>query len=138
MSADKAGSGVLDRVSAGMTGEKIVTVTHDMTVAHFLSTMPVVYATPIMILHMEMASAAIVAKHLPDGYVSVGMEVNVRHLAATPVGRQVLVMARVLQVDPKSVLFEVVAWDGHRKIGDGTHRRGVVNIAAFEKRLGDG
>jgi fluoroacetyl-CoA thioesterase len=135
VSADKAGSGVLDRVSAGMTGEKIVTVTHDMTVAHFLSTMPAVYATPIMILHMEMASTAIVAKHLPEGYVSVGMEVNVRHLAATPVGGQVRVTARVLQVDPKSVLFEVEAWDGDRKIGDGTHRRGVVNIAAFEKRL---
>ena len=138
MSADKAGPGVLDHVTAGLTGEHIVTVTPDMTVAHFLSTMPAVYATPIMILHMEMASAAIVAKYLPGGYVSVGMEVNVRHLAATPVGRQVRVLARVLKVDPKSVLFEVEAWDGDRKIGDGTHRRGVVNITAFEKRLGSG
>lgn len=136
MSADKTSPGVLDHVSVGMTGEKIVTVTHDMTVAHFLSTMPAVYATPIMILHMEMASTDIVAAHLPDGYVSVGMEVNVRHLAATPVGQQVRVAARVVQVDPRSVLFEVEAWDGDRKIGDGTHRRGVVNVAAFEKRLG--
>ncbi|MEH2510655.1 fluoroacetyl-CoA thioesterase [Nitrobacteraceae bacterium AZCC 1564] len=138
MSAEKAGPGVLDAISAGMTGEKIVTVTHDMTVAHFLSTMPVVYATPIMILHMEMASTAIIAKHLPDGYVSVGVEVNVRHLAATPVGREVRVAARVVQVDPKSVPFEVEAWDGDRKIGEGTHRRGAVNVAAFEKRLGGG
>lgn len=136
MSAGKAGPGVLDHVSTGMTGQHIVTVAHEMTVAHFLSTMPAVYATPIMILHMEMASTAIIAKHLPDGYVSVGMEVNVRHLAATPVGHQVRVDARVVQVDPKSVLFEVEAWDGDRKIGDGTHRRGVVNVAAFEKRLG--
>src|ERR1700755_3258356 len=103
-----------------MTGEKIVTVTHDMTVAHFLSTMPAVYATPIMILHMEMASTAIIAKHLPDDYVSVGMEMNVRHLAATPVNKQVRIAARVMQVDPKSVLFEVEAWDGDRKIGEGT------------------
>jgi fluoroacetyl-CoA thioesterase len=135
VNAEKAGSGVLDQISVGTTGEHIVTVTHDMTVAHFLSTMPAVYATPIMILHMEMASTAIIAKHLPDGYVSVGMEVNVRHLAATPVGHQVRVNARVVQVDPKSVLFEVEAWDGDRKIGDGTHRRGVVNVAAFEKKL---
>jgi fluoroacetyl-CoA thioesterase len=138
MSAEKAGSGALDRVSVGMTGEEIVTVTHDMTVAHFLSTMPAVYATPIMILHMETASTSAIAAHLPDGYVSVGMEVNVRHLAATPVGRTVRITARVIQVDPKSVLFEVEAWDGDRKIGDGTHRRGVVNVAAFEKRFGVG
>jgi predicted thioesterase len=136
VSAEKAGPGVLDRVSVGMAGEHIVTVTHDMTVAHFVSTMPAVYATPVMILHMETASTAIIAKHLPDGYVSVGMEVNVRHLAATPVGRQVRVAARVVQIDPKSVLFEVEAWDGDRKIGEGTHRRGAVNVAAFEKRLG--
>jgi predicted thioesterase len=136
MNAEKAGPSVLDYVSVGMTGEKVVTVTHDMTVAHFLSTMPAVYATPIMILHMEMASTSIIATHLPEGYVSVGMEVNVRHLAATPVGHQVRITARVIQVDPKSVLFEVEAWDGDRKIGDGTHRRGVVNVAAFEKQLG--
>lgn len=135
MSAEKANQGLLDGVSAGMTGKKIVTVTHDMTVAHFLSTMPAVYATPIMILHMELAATDILAKHLPDGYVSVGMGVNVRHLGATPVGNEVRVDARVVEVDPKSVLFEVEAWDGDRKIGDGTHRRGVVNVAAFEKRL---
>ena len=135
MSAERARSGVLDGVSVGMTGEKIVTVTHDMTVAHFLSTMPAVYATPIMILHMEMASAAVIATHLPEGYISVGMEVNVRHLAATPVGKQVRVDARVIQVDPKSVLFEVEAWHGDRKIGAGTHRRGAVTVAAFEKSL---
>ena len=73
---------------------------------------------------------------MPDGYVSVGMEVNVRHLAATPVGRTVRVTSRVRQIDAKSVLFDVEAWDGSRKIGDGTHRRGVINIAAFEKRFG--
>lgn len=136
MSAEKANPGVLDHVSVGMTGEETITVTHDMTVAHFLSTMPAVYATPVMILHMEIAATHVIARHLPDGYVSVGMEVNVRHLGATPVGNQVRVDARVVQVDPKSVLFDVEAWDGDRKIGDGTHRRGVVNVAAFEKRLG--
>ena len=128
--------GVLDKVSLGMAGEKIVTVTHDMTVQHFVSTMPAVYATPVMILHMEMVSTASIAKCLPDGHVSVGMEANIRHLAATPVEREVQLNSRVIEVNPKSVLFAVEAWDGDRKIGEGTHRRGVVAIAAFEKRFG--
>jgi predicted thioesterase len=89
-----------------------------------------------MILHMEMASGSAVVRHLPDGFVSVGMDVKVRHLAATPVGRTVRAVARVVEIDSKSVLFEVEAWDGDRKIGDGTHRRGIVNMVEFEKRFG--
>ncbi len=126
----------LEKVSVGVSGERVVTVTEDMTVKHFLATMPAVYSTPVMILHIEAACTTSVADLLPDGYVSVGMEVNVRHLAATPVGRTVRTVSRVIEVDPKSVLFAVEAWDGDRKIGDGTHRRGVVNVAAFEKRFG--
>lgn len=128
--------GALDRVAVGATGETIVTVGHDMTVQHFLPAMPAVYATPMMILHMEAAAVDAIAALLPAGHVSVGMAVNVRHLAATPVGRAVRVTSRVAEVDGKTVLFEVEAWDGERKIGDGTHRRGVVEVAAFEKRFG--
>ena len=126
----------LEKITVGMTGKKIVTVTHDMTVQHFVSTMPAVYATPIMILHMEMVSTASIVKYLPDGYVSVGMEVNVKHLAATPVGREVHLNSRVLEVSPKSVLFAVEAWDGDRKIGEGAHRRGIVATAAFNRQFG--
>ncbi len=129
---------VLENVTVGMTGEKIITVTREMTVAHFLSTMPEVFATPIMILYMEMASGSAISPHLPKGYVSVGMEVNVKHLAATPIGRTVVAKSRVVEAGPKSVLFAVEAWDGDRKIGEGTHRRGVVATAAFEKRFGAG
>jgi fluoroacetyl-CoA thioesterase len=126
----------LDRVAIGMTAEKIVTVTSEMTVGHFVENMPQVYATPMMILLMEIASGSAIASHLPEGFVSVGMEVNVRHLSATPVGRTVRAISRVIGIDTKSVVFEVEAWDGHRKIGDGTHRRGVVNVREFEKRFG--
>jgi fluoroacetyl-CoA thioesterase len=128
--------GALDNVRIGMTAEKIVTVTPEMTVGHFVADMPQVYATPMMILHMEMASGSAIAAHLPKGFVSVGMEVKVRHLAATPVGRKVRAISRVLQIDSRSVVFEVEAWDGDRKIGDGTHRRGIVNVLEFEKRFG--
>lgn len=122
-------------VAIGMNAERSVTVTDDLTVAHFAAHMPRVYATPMMILLMEMASTVAIAPHLPDGFVSVGTEVNVRHLAATPVGRVVRATARVIAVDGRSVLFEVAAFDGDRRIGDGTHRRGVINVAKFEKRF---
>ena len=107
-----------------------------MTVGHFVANMPEVYGTAMMILHMEMASGSAIASHLPQGFVSVGMDVKVRHLAATPVGRKVRAISRVLQIDSKSVVFEVEAWDGDRKIGDGTHRRGIVNVREFEQRFG--
>ena len=128
--------GALDKVRIGMTAEKIVTVTSEMTVGHFVADMPQVYATPMMILHMEMASGSAIAAHLPEGFVSVGMDVKVRHLAATPVGRKVRAISRVVQIDSRSVVFEVEAWDGDRKIGDGTHRRGIVNVLEFERRYG--
>jgi predicted thioesterase len=64
------------------------------------------------------------------------MTVNIRHLAATPIGRTVRAIARVARIEEKSVVFDVEAWDGDRKIGDGMHRRGVVNVAEFEKRFG--
>ena len=126
----------LQRVTVGMVAEKKVTITPEMTVGHVVPGMPAVYGTPTMILHIEMAAGSSVQASLPPGYVSVGMMVNVRHLAATPVGRTVRAIARVIRVEEKSVLFEVEAWDGNRKIGDGTHRRGVVNVAEFEKRFG--
>ena len=125
----------LEKVTAGMTAERLVAVTPEMTVGHVIPGMPAVYGTPMMILHMEMAAGSAVQPFLPAGHVSVGMMVNIRHLAATPVGHTVRAIARVIAVEAKSVLFEIEAWDGSRKIGDGTHRRGVVDVAEFERRF---
>lgn len=126
----------LEKVTAGMIAEKLVTVTPEMTVGHVVPGMPEVYGTPMMILHMEMAAGSAVQPFLPAGHVSVGTMVNIRHLAATPIGRTVRATARVVAIDAKSILFEVEAWDGDRRIGDGTHRRGVVDVAEFEQRFG--
>src|ERR1700721_4807144 len=126
----------ISKIMLGMTAEKTVTVTPEMRIGHFVANMPRVYATPMMILHMEMAAGDSIASHLPEGYVSVGMDMKVRHLAATPVGHTVRVISRVVKINPKSVVFEVEAWDGSRRIGDGTHCRGIVNLAEFEKRYG--
>jgi fluoroacetyl-CoA thioesterase len=127
---------LLDNVTIGMVAEHTVTVTSEMTISHFVADMPQVYATPMMVLHMEMAAGSSIASRLPEGFVSVGMDVKVRHLAATPIGRTVRAISRIIQIDTRSVVFEVEAWDGHRKIGDGTHRRGVINLVEFEERFG--
>jgi fluoroacetyl-CoA thioesterase len=127
----------LESVRAGMTGRHEIVVTRELTVGAHLDGMPFVFGTPMMILAMEMASAAAAAPHLPAGWVTVGSEVNVRHLAPTPVGRTVVATARVLEVSARSMLL-AVAHDGVHKIGEGTHRRGAVNLETFAKRLAAG
>ena len=123
-------------LAIGMAAAVSIVVTPDMTVGHFVPGMPQVYATPMMILHMEMAAGLAVAAALPPGHVSVGMSVDIRHLAATPIGGRVRALARVKSFDAKSVLFEIEAWNDVRKIGGGTHRRGIVNVPEFERRFG--
>ncbi len=124
----------LANVSVGMTGRKEEVVTPELTVGGHVAGMPMVYGTPMMIMAMEIASAHAVAPHLPDGWVTVGSEVNIRHLAPTPVGATVVATARVVEVSGRSVLFAVEAHDGEHKIGDGFHRRGAVNVERFRAR----
>ena len=78
----------LENVSLGMTGEAEVIVTPEITVGGHVPGMPMVYGTPFMILLMEHASGRAIAPHLPEGFVSVGSHVDVRHLAPTPLGRR--------------------------------------------------
>jgi fluoroacetyl-CoA thioesterase len=124
-------------ITIGMSAERILTVTPEMTVRHFVPTMPAVYATPMMIMAMEMTSVDAINAVLPAGFVTVGTEVDVRHLAATPVGRKVRTTARVTAVARKVIRFEVEAFDGDRRIGEGAHARGLVNVASFTRRLGE-
>lgn len=126
----------LDGLTIGMSAEMRVLVVRDMTIGHFVPDMPLVYATPIMILHMEMAAGAAIASWLPNGFVSVGMEVNVRHLAATPIGHDVRVIARLAHIEARSVIFELEAWNDVRNIGEGTHGRGIVGVSECERRFG--
>lgn len=122
-------------IPVGASASEQVTVTRELTVAHFAAGMPEVYGTPMMIYLMEVASAHAIQRFLPPGSVSVGTEVNVRHLAATPVGRVVTASARVLSVDGGSVTFAVEAHDGVERIGEGTHTRAVVDLKRFQARM---
>ena len=126
----------LAAIRPGMVGRREGVVTPDLTVGGHVPGMPLVYGTPMMIFLMEMACGSSIWGHLPEGWVTVGMEVNVRHLAATPVGRTVVATSKVLEVTSKTVLFQVEAHDGERRIGEGTHRRGAVYVKDFLKRFG--
>ena len=124
----------LAKVEVGTTGREEVVVTPELTVGGHVEGMPMVYGTPFMIMAMEIASALAVKPLLPEGWVTVGSEVNIRHLAPTPVGATVVATARVVEVAGRSVLFAVEAHDGERKIGEGLHRRGAVNVERFKER----
>lgn len=125
-----------DIIKVGQRAERLLTVREDLTVGHFVAGMPAVYATPMMILEMEMASGDAIHASLPPGFVTVGTMVNIRHLAATAVSRVVRTTAEVIEVKAKFIIFAVEAYDGDRKIGDGTHGRGLINLAEFEARFG--
>jgi fluoroacetyl-CoA thioesterase len=123
-------------IKIGMSAERRLVVPAERTVGHFVPHMPMVYATPMMILEMEMASADAIAAQLQPGWVTVGTEVDIRHLAATPVGSQVRTTAKVIAVERRLIRFEVEAFDQSRRIGEGRHARALVDVASFTKRFG--
>ena len=125
-----------DTIKVGMRAERILVVPPERTVGHFVAGMPMVYATPMMILEMEMTSGDAINKHLTPGWVTVGTEVDIRHLAASPVGATIRTTAEVIAVERRVIRFEVAAFEGERKIGEGRHARGLVNAESFSKRLG--
>src|SRR5690348_5563421 len=125
-----------DVIRIGMNAERTLIVPAERTVGHFLPGMPLVYATPMMILEMEMAAGDAIRACLAPGWITVGTEVDIRHLAASPVGATIRTTARVIEVERRVIRFEVAAFDGERKIGDGRHGRGLVNVEAFNKRFG--
>ena len=127
-----------DVITIGMSAERLLVVPPERTVGHFVPYMPMVYATPMMILEMEWASDDAVKACLEPGWITVGTEVDIRHLAATPVGATVRTTSRVIAVERRLVRFEVEAFDDKRRIGEGRHARGLVNVEAFTKRLGAG
>ena len=97
--------------------------------------LPPVLATPIMIMMMENAALNAIKTYLDAGESALGTRVDVRHLAATPVGRHVTAEARVTHVEGRRIEFAVRATDGDDEIGVGTHERVVVDLARLSERL---
>jgi fluoroacetyl-CoA thioesterase len=127
-----------DVIKVGMSAERTLVVPPERTVGHFLPGMPMVFATPMMILEMEMASGDAINKYLEPGWVTVGTEVDIRHLAATPVGARVRTTARVIAVERRVIRFEVEAFNDSHRIGEGRHARALINAANFTRLFGAG
>ena len=90
-----------------------------------------VYATPCMVAMMEGAACEAIDPVMPEGHTSVGMELNVKHLSATPVGIEIRAEATVIAVEGKVITFAVTAYDEAGEIGKGTHTRVIVNAQKF-------
>ncbi len=125
-------------LTIGMTGEATTTVVYENTAAAVGAGGVKVFATPLMIGLMENASWHTVAAALDEGYVTVGTVVNVRHLAATPIGQKVRATAELVEIDGRRLVFHVAAYDEQGKIGEGQHERAIVNLERFLTRIGQG
>ena len=121
-------------VPAGATASSSLVVTPELTVAHWAEGMPPVFGTPFLVYLMEVAAADAMKPFLPEGWASVGVRVNVSHLAATPLGMTVTATAKVVSATEQTATFEVVAYDGVEKVEEGTHVRGAIDLARFERR----
>ena len=123
-------------VTVGMKGEKELMVTEDLLANKVGSGLVSVYATPMMIAGIESTAAASVEAALDEGKTTVGMQMNVSHVAATPAGMKVRFETELTEIAPngKVLTFKVAAYDEKGLIGEGTHQRAIVDKARFEAK----
>ena len=126
----------MKRIPLGATGTATLRVAPEHLANRFKDAMlPQVLATPVMILIMENAALNAIKPFLDAGESAVGVAVDVKHLAATPVGHEVRATAEVVDVDGKRIDFKVSASDGKEEIGKGSHQRIVIDLRSFNERL---
>lgn len=126
---------MMDAVKPGLKGSVDLTVGEEHTAPSVGSGAIHVLGTPVMINLMEAAALAAAEHLLPEGHQSLGIHLDVSHLAATPVGMKVTATAEVTAVEGNRVKFRVEAHDEADLIGEGTHERVVVNVERFDKRV---
>jgi len=123
-------------IEPGVTHEITMTVGEaDTARASGGETLPPVLSTPRMISYMERTAHEALLPYFTAGQTSVGSEVNIRHMAATPVGMTVRFRAELTSVDKRRMCFKVEAWDEVEKIGEGQHERFIIDEGRFYERL---
>lgn len=122
-------------IDAGTVGQSSLIVAPEHTAPRVGSGRIAVLATPVMINVIEAAALAACEHLLPAGHQSLGIHLDVRHIAATPVGMRVTARAEVLKVEGRTIHFRVEAHDEKELIGDGLHERVVVNVERFDARV---
>jgi fluoroacetyl-CoA thioesterase len=128
-------SGILSRITPGLTGSHQIRVAPEHTAPFVGSGRIAVLATPVMINIIEAASLAAVEHLLPLGHQSLGIKLDVSHVAATPIGFRATATAEVIKVEGRTITFRVEARDDVEVIGNGTHERVVVSVERFDERV---
>ena len=118
-------------ITVGMKGDAAILVEREDTALEVGSGSLLVFATPCMVALMEGAACEAIAAAMPEEKTSVGISLDISHIAATPVGMEVRAEAEVTQVDGNTVTFQVTAYDEAGKIGEGTHKRCIVTEQKF-------
>lgn len=121
-------------IIVGMKGCAETLVEREDTALEVGSGSALVYATPCMVALMEGAACEAIAQALSEDKTSVGTELNIKHISATPVGLEVRAEAEVIAVEGNVLTFAVTAFDEAGKIGEGTHKRAIVNQQKFLDR----
>lgn len=121
-------------LETGIKGTKEITVTNELTAKTFKSGTLDVYATPAMIALMEDVAFESVASELEEGNGTVGTLINVKHVAATPVGMKVTCETELTKIDGRALTFSVKAFDECGLIGEGVHERFIINEEKFQAK----
>jgi len=119
------------KIEIGMKGEVSTLAEREDTALEVGSGSLLVYATPCMVALMEGSACEAIADGLDEGETTVGIELNIQHIAATPVGMEVRAEAEVTAVEGKIITFTLRAFDEAGEIGKGTHKRALVNSQRF-------
>ena len=122
-------------VQPGFAGQATLLVGEEHTAPRVGSGKVHVLATPVMINLIEAAALEALDRHLPPGYQSLGTRIDVRHIAATPVGMRVVAEALISRVEGRTCFFDVKVKDERELVGEGTHERVVVNVEKFSERV---
>ena len=123
-----------NNLKIGITAQVEKTVSEDDTAVKFGSGGVRVFATPMMVALMENAALNAVDPHLGEDSATVGLSLNVKHLAATPVGMKVTAAAELIGIEGKKLTFKVEAYDEQEKIGEGIHERYIIKLSKFLER----
>jgi fluoroacetyl-CoA thioesterase len=125
----------MSALEPGMARDEELVVEERHTASHLGSGGVKVLATPVMVALMEVAARNLVDPNLEPGHMSVGTALNIKHLAATPLGMRVRARAELVSIEGRRLHFKVEAFDEREKVGEGTHTRAIINLRRFWDKL---
>ncbi|MCK5634067.1 MAG: thioesterase family protein [Anaerolineales bacterium] len=125
----------IPEISVGRRIEDTQQVTLERVASHLGSGSLQVYATPAMVAFVEQTCRKLVEPHLPEGLTTVGIALSVRHIAPTPLGRDISIQVEIVLIEKNVISFQTDLWDEMEKIGEVAHKRAVIDVDRFTARV---